>query len=343
MSNNNIAMDPFAPPLAAELCETFFFEREEIPGVYSALFAFSTCFMLRKGLSNRTRNAMLAVSVVMYAVSASHWALEMAVTLRQSTVGKILITPSEAVFLIYSPAINAILGDSIVLWRAWVLWNRRFILFILPLIFILSTLVTSVASAAFAYEGLTTKSVLKMNKSFTLKWFMGGLTIGTNLWATCLIFIRAWQHRRFLRSQFGKESATTKAESTLAFLVESGALYLCVWLTFLILTVVRLPAVLLFRTIIIQITSIYPTAIFVVVTMRMSTADILGAETHHHRSTMIFVHPSPAAQPPILAMTTGSSSDSDSFVGSCEDRSTRTLESSDPKKGGKIVLAGFVS
>ncbi|KAI0252393.1 hypothetical protein BJV78DRAFT_1202605, partial [Lactifluus subvellereus] len=43
---------------------------------------------------NRVRNAMLAVSVVMYAVSASHWSLEMAITTRRSGVGKVLITPS---------------------------------------------------------------------------------------------------------------------------------------------------------------------------------------------------------------------------------------------------------
>jgi hypothetical protein len=40
------------------------------------------------------------------------------------------------------------------------------------------------------------------------------------------------QHRRVLRSQFGKETATSKAESVLAFLVESGAFYLCIWVHF---------------------------------------------------------------------------------------------------------------
>ncbi|KAI0252392.1 hypothetical protein BJV78DRAFT_352787 [Lactifluus subvellereus] len=237
--------------------------------------------------------------------------------------------------------VEVLFSDGIVLWRAWVLWNRRFILFVPPLIFILSTLVISVASATFAYEGFTTKSVRKTDTSYALKWSIWCLTTSTNFWATALIFIRAWQHRRFLRSQFGKESSTSKAESTLAFLVESGALYLCIWLTFIIVAAVGSPVVLLFRTIIIQLTGIYPTAIFVVVTMRMSAADILGLETHHHSSIMIFARPSPTAQPSILAMTAGSPSDSDSFVESREDGSTKTPESSDPEKGGKIVRAGY--
>ena len=84
---------------------------------------------------------------------------------------------------------------------------------------------------------------------------------------------------------------------------------------------------------------IYPTAIFVVVTTRMSTADMLshlGPQTHHRPSTMIFTPHPPTAQPSIPAITVGSSSDSNSFVESCEDRSTGTLASSNPEKGGGL-------
>jgi hypothetical protein len=36
------------------------------------------------------------------------------------------------------------------------------------------------------------------------------------------------QHRRFLRSLLDKENAKSKAEKALAFLVESGVIYLCI-------------------------------------------------------------------------------------------------------------------
>ncbi|KAI0252408.1 hypothetical protein BJV78DRAFT_1360933 [Lactifluus subvellereus] len=267
----------------------------------------------------------------------------MSIAVRWLGVDKIIITPSEAVVMIYVPIVNYILSDCIVLWRAWVLWNRRFILFIPPLIFILCTLVISVASAAFAYEGFKTKSVRKTDISYTLRWYVWGLTISTNVWATFLIFIRAWEHRRFLRSQFGKENATSKAESVLAFLVESGALYLCIWLTFITVAVVASPATLLFRISIVQLVGIYPTAVFVVVTMRMSAADILsrpGCDTRHHPSAMIFAPSSPTAQPSILAMTAGSSSDSGSFLEPRENKPTRILASSDPERERKI---GYVA
>jgi len=219
-------------------------------------------------------------------------------------------------------------------------------LFIPPLIFLLGTLVTSVASAAFAYEGLTTESVRKMNMSYTLKWCIWGFTISTNLWSTSLIFIRAWQHRRFLRSQFGDENGATRAESVLAFLVESGALYFCIWLTFVMVAVLNSSVVLFFRTIIVQLVGIYPTTIFVVVTLRMSAADILshpGLDTRLRPSTLVFAPPPPTVQHSILVTATGSSSDKDSFVGSREDKSSSTSASSDPEKRGKIVHGGYVS
>ena len=108
-------------------------------------------------------------------------------------------------------AIKFILSDCIILWRAWVLWNRRFILFIPPMIFIFCTLgerrkspgkrllcdtfyllVISVASAVFTYEGSKTMSVHTTDTSYILRWCICGLTIGTNLWSTCLLFIRVW-------------------------------------------------------------------------------------------------------------------------------------------------------
>ena len=108
-------------------------------------------------------------------------------------------------------ALKFILSDGIVLWRAWVLWNRRFILFIPPLIFILCTLgehrqitrkpflydtiyllVISVASAVFTYESTIIQSVPETDVAYILVWCIFGLTISTNIWSTCLIFIRAW-------------------------------------------------------------------------------------------------------------------------------------------------------
>ena len=62
----------------------------------------------------------------------------------------------------------------------------------------------------------------------------------------------------------------------------------------------------------------------------------LGPETHHRPSTMVFTPQPPTAQPSILVMTVGRSSDSNSFVEPCEDGSNGKLASSNPEKGGGL-------
>ena len=63
-------------------------------------------FKRRKGLSNRTRHAMLAASVVMYAVSAIHWTLVFVIAIRTLRIGKEVMTSSEALAVVYLPTIN---------------------------------------------------------------------------------------------------------------------------------------------------------------------------------------------------------------------------------------------
>ncbi|KAH9980364.1 hypothetical protein BGW80DRAFT_1442298 [Lactifluus volemus] len=246
------------------MSETFFF------GLYTALFAFSTFITLRKGLPNRTRYALLAMSVVMYSVSAIHWALTFATAIRTLRIGKSpprsrsdschVFTIDQCVDL---SAHKFILSDGIVLWRAWILWDRRVVLFIVPFLSLVCTLV------------------------------------GTNLWATSFMFIRAWQHRRFLRSVFDKENAKSKAEKTLAFLVESGAIYLCIWVTYITMLACRISWVAVLDTNLVQIVGIYPTAIVVVITMRMSATDILsrpGGESRPYSTPIVFIPRSPTSQ-----------------------------------------------
>jgi hypothetical protein len=49
---------------------------------------------------------MLAVSVVMYAVSAIHWALIFVAAIRTLRIGKLTVTLPEALGVLYLPRIN---------------------------------------------------------------------------------------------------------------------------------------------------------------------------------------------------------------------------------------------
>jgi len=244
-------------------------------------------------------------------------------------IGQFARTPVKELAAFYLPTINYVLSDGIVLWRAWVLWNRSFLLFIPPLIALMCTFVTSVAAATYFYKGASEHSAHYITMSRYFGWSIWGFSVGTNLWATGLIFIRTWQHRRFLRSLMGKATIATNTEKALAFLVESGALYLCIWAAYITATLTGLKGRLLFNTTIVQLVGIYPTTIVVVVTMRLSAADIIlscsGATTATGGSCIEFKPPSPNPQSSMAEDVEGGSSGSECIAISPDAISTRTL------------------
>jgi len=164
------------------LVEAFFF------GVYLALFIFSTILLCKRPPS-RMRYAMLAMTVIMYAASAAHLALS--ISLYLTFLEARLDNATAVFFLTYLPTINYILSDGIVLWRAWVLWNRKFLLFIPPLISIVRTVGITLASAIYytreSAQVLFGKRVVPLQ---VLARALDFFVVGTNLWATGLIFIR---------------------------------------------------------------------------------------------------------------------------------------------------------
>ena len=127
-------------PMAAVLCETFFFGMTAFPtskrydteqgimllGVYSALFVFATFVMWcvfrarttpppfsishvngrRRSSSSLRRNALLVLSAVMYGVSASHCAINVADSLRAIRIGRFALTPVKHLVDFYLPTIN---------------------------------------------------------------------------------------------------------------------------------------------------------------------------------------------------------------------------------------------
>jgi hypothetical protein len=105
-----------------------------------------------------------------------------------------------------------ILSDGIVLWRAWILWDRRVVLFILPFLSLVCTLgehairslgsgsfhdkcfstVATIVSATCVSDGIIINSIRVRHTGHAFTWTILGLTVCTNLWATSLMFIRAW-------------------------------------------------------------------------------------------------------------------------------------------------------
>ncbi|KAI0808344.1 hypothetical protein C8Q74DRAFT_1187806, partial [Fomes fomentarius] len=123
-------------------------------------------------------------------------------------------------------------GDAIVWWRAWVLWKNRRAVQVLGVIMLLATAasaiflsnsasstfdetITTYAGALFGGDGWGTAAAI--------------LSLVTNLVATSLIGLKAWQHRRLVRAHLTQGTMRTQVERTLLLLVESGLLYCTLW------------------------------------------------------------------------------------------------------------------
>ncbi|KAI0064802.1 hypothetical protein BV25DRAFT_190053 [Artomyces pyxidatus] len=145
----------------------------------------------------------------------------------------------------YSPTLNFILGDAIVAWRAWVIWDRSYRVLIVPIMLLVGT--TGVVAAELVLGvrfALATKA-----PTWWLDWPLNPskgyyphsvimhsvsimLTLCTNFLVTSLIGYRAWIHHR-TTSVYNIRVGRDRTWVVLLILVESGALYCCIWIAYL--------------------------------------------------------------------------------------------------------------
>ncbi|TFK83154.1 hypothetical protein K466DRAFT_589968 [Polyporus arcularius HHB13444] len=143
--------------------------------------------------------------------------------------------------------VNVVIGDSIVWWRAWVLWPNSRVVRYVCVTMILLTMMTGAAVTSdackvlqgwvywesMANSGPSPASVGFKRDTLLSEEFWGILaavfSLLTNVVATTLIAYRVWQHRRVIKLYLKGSSRRSQVERTLALLVESGLLYCVLW------------------------------------------------------------------------------------------------------------------
>ncbi|GJE87224.1 hypothetical protein PsYK624_033070 [Phanerochaete sordida] len=115
-------------------------------------------------------------------------------------------------------AMNMLLSDIVVLWRAWVLWPRRRTIQILS-VFSVGVSLAMLAWAAGLQKGLRTWIPAI---AIVMSWV-------TNILATTLVAFKAWQHRCQVGALLRDGSGRTRAEVVLLLFAESGIFYCLLW------------------------------------------------------------------------------------------------------------------
>ncbi|KAH8984388.1 hypothetical protein EDB86DRAFT_154470 [Lactarius hatsudake] len=127
-------------------------------------------------------------------------------------------TPEHVAEVLYIT--NSLIGDAIMIWRLWIIWNRNFWLCV-PFI------VLCIASGVTGYTALVNLARLTLANTVFLSrvhsWLVAtwAFSIATQLGATLLIGYRIWKSIQWNSSKGFRASRL----SALWILVESGALY----------------------------------------------------------------------------------------------------------------------
>ncbi|KAJ8096241.1 hypothetical protein PM082_011375 [Marasmius tenuissimus] len=223
--------------------------------VYLVLFSSSMRLQIsRKRLRSPANVLLLLLTVALFSTSTALWAMNVS-QLTIATKGFFLNyptrglldrwlaliddiepfgTPMEALFLT-----NMVLGDSVVIWRAWVLCRdtrlRRLVYIPMMMLLIGFTFMVialeCLSNNGYHDGGDTGQSSMAVGSEVCqrgepIAW---GISLATNFVSTCLIAVRAWEHRQFLRKSAVVRG--TLVEKILIILTESGFIYCLFWLT----------------------------------------------------------------------------------------------------------------
>ncbi|THV02289.1 hypothetical protein K435DRAFT_836507 [Dendrothele bispora CBS 962.96] len=194
--------DFFRETIVLRAVEGIFYGFERLFALSCGYFLIDT--QLRTSISRRL---LLIATIVMFVCSTMNFAAEFRFDLVQIQT---LVNPDydpmgemikwEILAIVFS-TISYILGDAIVVWRAWILFDGQQLYRVLLSACILGSL---------------------------------GALILTNAVATCLIGYKAWYYRNFIKTHLGGINRRNKVEHILILLIEGGVIYCVLWVLILL-------------------------------------------------------------------------------------------------------------
>lgn len=279
-------------------------------GIFVVMICLSTHSLWRKGLTSKPTVGMLVVTLVMFVLSSALWVIPIVLRVRRTYL-ELVANPSEALEDRISDANEAtktikwlvdilfsfefVLGDGVVIWRAWILWQGNWKMMLTPLALLAGSVV-----AAFTFFGCIVSNdfpldVDEPNLCNNVEIASWAMSMATNAAATSLIAYKAWQHRQSIKKTLGSTDKVTGAEQILWLLIESGLIYFILWVPQVVgfsPAAYTVPSARLAEQILNnvgnQIVGLYPTMIVVLVNLNRSVWNSTEVSHNVNHSTMCF-------------------------------------------------------
>ncbi|PIL36019.1 hypothetical protein GSI_01679 [Ganoderma sinense ZZ0214-1] len=216
-------------------------------GILTALVLVAVYFLLRNGLRQTSVRVLLPSTLLLYTstvlwIVAKGWYI--------GSVGKLVSAAQSGMFsdaftsanvdvlssqvskhstiMTMTLGLNVILGDSIVWWRACAVWRSRFVCY-LGVVLVSLTLGFGIAAIVLGDHNCPCRTCPCLFPDYLFRpgaiaEISAVLSLGTNVLATILIGVKAWQHRSMLRGHSGSRRKARVAKA-FCLLLESGTMY----------------------------------------------------------------------------------------------------------------------
>ncbi|KAI0323990.1 hypothetical protein GY45DRAFT_1332033 [Cubamyces sp. BRFM 1775] len=232
-------------------------------------------------IRRRTPNVnkvLVAISTIMFAFSTAHVSLgyqrliEGFIVLRDQPGGpgaffSDVSIPANVV-KVGIHTVNSIIGDSVVVWRCWLVWGRDWRMCILPILLIIASAICGFAQTVYFARAQ------KLHSAFakSLQIWNGSLfslSLATNVVVTVLIAMRVWY---MFRMSGG--SKNFRYWRVLVIIIESGMIYSIALVCEITLYFLGSNSFYIVYDPIAQLTAITPTLIIVLAALQLTSSDV---------------------------------------------------------------------
>ncbi|KAI0754396.1 hypothetical protein C8Q80DRAFT_1226442 [Daedaleopsis nitida] len=278
---------------------------------YLVLFLASVILLLRRA---RTNIPVFIANFVLFVSCTAHFAIEFNhfyTTLGGTGVEGFANETPQLIGADILISLSDFVGDLILVYRCWVIWNKSFWVVFLPLL---------TATAGFACILVVAHFVLMLSPSspvppaaiVPLGTAGYVLPLATNIMTTALIVAKLWLTAYNAQRRIGDRlpGAVHAAQRAVAIIVESGLLYLVTQLVFVVLFALGHPAQAIVAVVAVQIYGIAPTLIVIRVALGISSEHTAPCRGSSERSSDTIRAAEPPTFLPALHSRTGMTEDS---------------------------------
>ncbi|KAH9026510.1 hypothetical protein EDB85DRAFT_169371 [Lactarius pseudohatsudake] len=248
-------------------------------GVYIVLYVTSVHILSKLGFTScPARMFMFVITTLMFALAIVALALRTALGFQAMQLFLMplphLWSPRRVIIVSLVEAtitrLMYVLSDIVCAWRAVVLWHSDKRIVAILLLLILGT--AAAAGCELRLRNPVAPSGQSGFQSDQGPLIMVGPTLTTNLVSTGLIAWKAWEHRVEVKKHLGEANRSVRTERVFALLVESGFIYCCVWIAYLIsaLDLIPVPGFAVLDNVLLFVSGLYPTLIIILVATQMS-------------------------------------------------------------------------